>query len=91
MTNADPDVARSLEFVSSVYTHWKNEDLNPQYVKYFKSFLPFQIYWVGPMVGGLMSGLLYEYIFDPSRSRRKPRSVEESPSYPDADEGKSRS
>ncbi|XP_067666759.1 aquaporin AQPAe.a-like [Haliotis asinina] len=44
------------------------------------------IYWVGPMVGGLMSGLLYEYIFDPSRSRRKPRSVEESPSYPDPDE-----
>ncbi|CAI9719537.1 aquaporin AQPAe.a-like isoform X2 [Octopus vulgaris] len=31
------------------------------------------IYWVGPFGGGITAGLLYEYIFDPSRRRKPPQ------------------
>ncbi|ESO95616.1 hypothetical protein LOTGIDRAFT_239408 [Lottia gigantea] len=41
------------------------------------------VYWAGPLTGGIVSGLLYEYIFDPRRSRRKPAIPPETSSYPD--------
>ncbi|XP_050389863.1 aquaporin AQPAe.a isoform X2 [Patella vulgata] len=42
------------------------------------------IYCAGPLTGGVISGLLYEYIFDPRRSRRKPNIAADTASnYPD--------
>ena len=46
-----------------------------------------QVYWAGPLAGGVTSGLLYEYIFDPSRGRRRPILPEEPVNYPDLEEG----
>lgn len=31
------------------------------------------VYWVGPMLGGVISGLLYEYVFNPLRHNKKSR------------------
>ncbi|CAH0562204.1 unnamed protein product [Brassicogethes aeneus] len=30
------------------------------------------VYWLGPMLGGLVSGLIYEYIFNPKRYKKMP-------------------
>ena len=34
-----------------------------------------QVYWVGPMAGGVLAGLLYEYIFDPYRRSKTLKAV----------------
>lgn len=31
------------------------------------------VYWVGPMIGGVISGILYEYVFNPNRHTKKSR------------------
>lgn len=31
------------------------------------------VYWIGPMVGGMISGLIYEFIFNPRRHIRQPK------------------
>uniref|UniRef100_A0A336M7F0 CSON010643 protein n=1 Tax=Culicoides sonorensis TaxID=179676 RepID=A0A336M7F0_CULSO len=31
------------------------------------------VYWLGPMLGGMISGLLYEYVFNPNRHMKKSR------------------
>ena len=30
----------------------------------------FQVYWLAPVIGGFIAGVLYEYIFDPNRHMR---------------------
>lgn len=43
---------------------------------------PLQVYWFGPVAGGLLAGLIYEYIFDTKKgSRALKQSLE------DADKG----
>ncbi|XP_041362069.1 neurogenic protein big brain-like [Gigantopelta aegis] len=39
------------------------------------------IYWAGPLIGAVFSCLLYEYIFDPSRGRRKLPVADTTPIY----------
>lgn len=41
-----------------------------------------QVYWFGPVAGGLLAGLIYEYIFD---ARKKSRALRQS--LEDADKG----
>lgn len=31
------------------------------------------VYWVGPLLGGILSGLIYEFIFNPRRQIRRPK------------------
>lgn len=54
------------------------------------------VYWFGPMVGGVFSGLIYEFIFNPRRYKRFPKeSIDddnssipsEQESYDDLDKG----
>ncbi|XP_063701985.1 neurogenic protein big brain [Culicoides brevitarsis] len=44
------------------------------------------VYWVGPMLGGVISGVLYEYVFNPNRHNKKGRDADqESSSMSDDD------
>lgn len=33
--------------------------------------IEFQVYWLGPIVGGCLAGILYEFIFNPFRSSKR--------------------